>query len=170
VLGLVPAGLLVARVDPDPDLLRLGLGLATLVPVFLRPSKGRPSGRLRSTAVLGGWTSFLAVFVGSTGALVGAVLGRDLTDQRERVATHTGCLWLQHLAKVVVYGWAGFPILEHLPLIAALLVASAIGAIVGRTVLVRVSNTAIRAVFEILIVALGASIASGAAMNLWYRT
>jgi uncharacterized membrane protein YfcA len=166
-LGFVPAAVMASSVDLPVDLVRCGLGLATLVPVLVaRPASrhqttesGRSRRRYRqagSVAVLGTWTSFLALHVGATGAVIGAALAKRFPDPRQRVATHTGCLWFQHLAKIGIHAAMGFSVATYLPLVGLLLIASTLGALVGRRLLTNVSAPVLNAVFDIVILGLGA--------------
>ena len=160
VAGFAPAAMLASHIELPPDLLRCGLGLATIGPVLLRNPVGAAAGtgtrRLRPLAVLGGWSSFLALFVGATGPVVGAVLSRSFADPRRRVAVLTSCIWLQHAAKVAIYTTLGFSIRQYLPLLGFLLGASAVGAVVGRRVLTTVSAPGLTTAFEIVVVGIGA--------------
>lgn len=165
-IGLVPATLLASNIEPPANLVRLGLGFATLAPVVLRRSVGaaasakRPSGRLGSIGFLGAWTSFLTLYVGATGAVVAASLSKVFPDPQRRVATHTGCLWFQHVAKVIVHVGLGFSLSRFLPLVGLLLVASTVGAVVGRRALTGVPAPTLNALFEIVVLALGGYLVS----------
>ncbi|MGH1492135.1 MAG: TSUP family transporter [Acidimicrobiales bacterium] len=170
MIGTVPAAFLIARIELDPAWLGLGLGLATLGPLLIATSRSTPvAGSKAALATLGIWTSFLTVFVGATGSVVGSVLGRYHPRQSERVATHAGCLAYQHFAKIVVYASLGFSFVRFLPLIGGLLTASALGTLVGRRLLVRTSNEVLRAVFDLVTLGLGTFLCVRGGLQLLYR-
>ncbi len=170
--GVVPAALLASRLQLDETWLRLALGVATLAPILITVGQARGGSRPGRLIVagLGLSTSFLAIFVGATGAVVGAVLGRTYGNQRDRVATQTTCLCFQHVTKIAVYGALGFSYRRYLPLVAGLLLASAIGTMAGRRLLLRADNRSLGAAFQIVVLGLGVFLVVTSAMTLRYRT
>lgn len=171
IVGAVGAGILVARIDLDPDAIRLGLGVATLGPMLRRlgstAARSRPGAPF--VAALGAVTSFLAILVGATGSVVGAALSRQYRDQKVRVATQTSCLCIQHLAKIAVYSSIGFSFGRYLPLVVTLLAASGIGAVAGRRFLTRTDDRVLSAVLELVVVTLGVFLVVTSALSLAHR-
>lgn len=169
--GIVPAALVVSRLQLDEAWLRLGLGVATLGPVLIKVGQAKLNSRPSRATVagLGLSTSFLTVFVGATGPVVGAVLGRVYHNQRDRVATHTTCICFQHMAKLAVYGVLGFSYRRYLPLLGGLLLASTAGTLAGRRLLVLADNRLIGAAFQILVLGLGVLLIVTSVITLHYR-
>jgi uncharacterized membrane protein YfcA len=146
-LPLLPAGLLglgVARALPEAAL-EGAIGAVVLLATWL-PARGaavapaeigRP--RLRFVA-LGGCSGFLNMVVGATGVLIDPFfLGLGLSRQA-LVGTKAACQALGHLAKVALFGAAGFAFAEHAPLLALGTACAVGGTWVGSRLLDRLSE------------------------------
>ncbi|WP_106478006.1 sulfite exporter TauE/SafE family protein [Phytohalomonas tamaricis] len=98
--------------------------------------------------VLGRWgptlvgvvTTFLTLFVGATGPLIGAFLKQIYHDRFRTVATFASVMSMQHVCKIVVFNHAGFDLWPWIPLIVAMIVSGAIGTWIGLRVLKRVPD------------------------------
>lgn len=142
VLPLLPAGALglaVARQLP-PDALRLAIAALVLVatwrPGWLalarKPAAGRP---FRRFFPLGAVIGFLNVSVGATGVLAGPFfLGLGLSRQA-LIGSQALCQMAGHLAKILLFGLAGFAFRDHAQLLAGLCAASLLGTAVGTRLL-----------------------------------
>lgn len=91
----------------------------------------------RGTLLIGVVTTFLTLFVGATGPLIGAYLKQLYTDQFKIMATLAGVMSLQHVVKIVVFQQAGFSLWPWLPLVAAMIVSGALGTWTGLGILKR---------------------------------
>ena len=147
VLPLLPAGalgLVLAR-DLPPDALRLAIAVLVLVATW-RPGwlalapKPDPAHVGRRFLSLGAAIGFLNVTVGATGVLAGPFfLGLGLSRQA-LIGSQAVCQMAGHLAKILLFGAAGFAFQEHAGLLAGLCAASLVGASVGTAVLEKVSE------------------------------
>ena len=146
MLPLIPAGLIglrVARALPE-SALEGAIGAVVLLATWLPRRSGAAGGaggrpRLRFLA-LGGCTGFLNMVVGATGILLDPFfLGLGLTRQA-LVGTKAACQALGHLAKVGLFGAAGFAFAEHAPLLALGAASAALGTWVGSRLLDRLSE------------------------------
>lgn len=92
------------------------------------------------TVFAGGVTTFISLFVGATGPLVGAFLKQIYSDRFKTVATFAAAMSLQHVLKIAVFGEAGINITAWLPLLIAMIISGAIGTYIGLRVLKRVQD------------------------------
>lgn len=147
VLPLLPAGalglLLATRVPPDAT--RVAIALLVLVAtwrpgwVSLFGAGTGVSGRSRFLA-LGSAIGFLNVNVGATGVLMSPFfLGLGLSRQA-LIGSQAVCQMAGHLAKILLFGAAGFAFREHALLLGCLCAASLAGARAGTLLLDRVSE------------------------------
>lgn len=99
--------------------------------------------------------SVLSMILGATGPLLNAVLVQFMKgDRKALVATHAATMTVQHLLKVVVFGFAGFAFASWLPLVAAMIASGFLGTIYGSRLLDRMPEAAFSFWFRILITAL----------------
>lgn len=144
---LLPAGALgytVARGIP-PDALRLAIGvfvlLATWAPRVIllgaRPERLHPTRRF---TWLGGASGFLNVTVGATGPLIAPFYLNLGLSRQAIVGTKAMCQTLGHVAKLIVFGAAGFAFGEHLPAIAVLALFTVAGTWLGSQLLERLDE------------------------------
>lgn len=157
-LLLLPAGWLalgLARELPA-DALRGAIGsfvlLATWRPRWLllgrHPEALPPKGRF---VVLGGFAGALNVTIGATGPLVAPFfLGLGLSRQAV-VGTMAACQTLGHLAKVILFGLAGFALAPWLPLLAGAMACTLAGTWVGTRLLERVSERRFVQIYKLVL-------------------
>lgn len=103
----------------------------------------RPLNMLASNygvAIGGSISTLLTMFVGATGPFVAATLRPLGLGKLGQVATMSACMVVQHALKVLVFGLLGFSFAPYLPLIAAMIGLGFIGTIVGRNILLKVSE------------------------------
>lgn len=140
------AGLLLAQSMPA-GLTRLLIGVfvlvATWVPAALtfgaHPERIDPRRRM---VLVGGGVGFLSTTIGATGPLM-APFFLDLGLSRQGlVGTKAACQSLQHLAKIAVFGVAGFAFADWLLPLALLAAAVVAGTWLGSRVLEHVSEQA----------------------------
>jgi uncharacterized membrane protein YfcA len=88
--------------------------------------------------VIGGaFSTFLSMFVGATGPFAQALLLPLGLEKKQLVATHAACMSVQHLLKVVAFGFLGFAFADWLPLLAAMIAAGFLGTLTGTALLDR---------------------------------
>lgn len=99
--------------------------------------------------------SVLSMIFGATGPLLNSVLAQFMPDDRKAlVATHAATMTVQHLLKVVVFGFAGFAFASWLPLVAAMIASGLLGTVYGSRMLDRMPQKAFSFWFRVLISAL----------------
>jgi uncharacterized membrane protein YfcA len=132
LLGALCASFLVS--DLPLDWMKLAVGLFVLYLLW-----GKRPGIKGSTALgqalAGVVTTFLSMFVGASGPLVGSYLHAKGYQKMCFTATFSASMTVQHALKAVVYGAAGFAFWQWLPLIIAMIGAGTIGTWLGLKVL-----------------------------------
>ncbi|MGI9295437.1 MAG: TSUP family transporter [Pseudomonadales bacterium] len=154
ILGLSVAAPLLNLNLLSHDVLRTLLGATILTIAWLPlPALGDRVRTFSSFSGLG--TSFLTLFVGATGPLVNALMGRSYQDHRQVLGTSSACMLFQHAAKIPIFVMMGFSFLAFTKLLILLLLAITAGTWVGRQVLIKVPQHIIKPVFKGLITILG---------------
>jgi uncharacterized membrane protein YfcA len=112
-------------------------------------------GRTGQAIGVGGTVStLLTMFVGATGPFVAASLKALGFDKLTHVATFSASMVVQHLLKVLVFGFLGFSFAPYVPLTALMIASGFLGTIVGRQVLMNVSEQRFSLVLNIILTGL----------------
>lgn len=104
-------------------------------PPFPSRLLGRPA--LFITGVL---TSFLSLFIGSTGPVLAALFKQRYTSRFTTLSTFSASMTLQHAPKALVFTSAGFVLHDWIAFIAAMILAGALGTWLGLHALQRISD------------------------------
>ncbi len=83
----------------------------------------------------GVFSGFLTMLFGATGPFVSAFVKTMELPKLEHLATHSVMMALQHLLKLVVFGFLGFVFAPYAFLLGTMLIGSLIGTFVGRQIL-----------------------------------
>ena len=110
---------------------------------------------------VGAVTSFGAMFLGSTGPLLGAFLSPDRYGRDATVSTHAVCMGFQHLVKIIAFGLLGFVIVEWLPLVIAMIISGFLGTWTGGSALKKIPESTFKLLFR--------SVLSLLALRLFYN-
>ena len=102
----------------------------------------------------GALTTFLSLFIGSTGPLVAAFVKQIHEERFRTIATFSTAMTLQHAPKAFVFGAMGFVLQDWLAFIAAMILFGAIGTWLGLKLLHRLSDQRFSLVFNLLLTAL----------------
>lgn len=158
VLGLFAAGSVIGAVlggaiviEMPPGLVQMGVGLFVISAVLTRP----PRWLGRRPVPVGAATGFLTMFFGATGPFVAVFVKALSLNRHEHVATQAALMTVQHGLKIVVFGMFGFVFGPWLGLIVALVAGSIVGAVIGRTLLGRMSDHRFNQALNVLLVLLG---------------
>lgn len=164
-IGLILAYPFIGRISDAA--LQIILGLFLLIAAWWRPrnlNADGPNYPLQCGIV----TSFLSVFVGATKPMLTALFGQRFDDHKIVVATSNACATLQHAGKIGVFSIASFAFLQYWQLIMALIVASAIGAILGRLFTFWANPDKLKLVFRVLVTVLAVNVlATGLGLHPW---
>lgn len=115
-----------------------------------------PSVALGKTGILiaGLVTSFIGLFVGASGPLVGAFVKQVHIARLTTIATFAIAMSLQHITKLVVFGVAGFEFMPWLPLLILMIVSGSLGTWVGLKFVKRMSDVYFNRAFNIVLTCL----------------
>lgn len=122
-----------------------------------------PSG----TAAMGAATTFLTLFAGATGPLVGSYMRAILDNRFAIVGTLAAAMSVQHLLKAVVFQAAGVDLLPWAGLMAGMIASGALGTWIGLKVLLRVPEQLFQKILKALLTVLALRLLWQAAQALW---
>ncbi|WP_317931208.1 sulfite exporter TauE/SafE family protein [Halioxenophilus sp. WMMB6] len=109
-------------------------------------------GRSPAGLVTGGLATTIAtMLVGASGPLVSAWLGRDGPSKWHYTANFSTCMVVQHLLKILAFGFAGFVFTPWLLLLGLMLVAAWLGTRVGLKLLDKLPEKHFKIVFRWLL-------------------
>ncbi|MCH1413574.1 MAG: sulfite exporter TauE/SafE family protein [Glaciecola sp.] len=100
---------------------------------------------------VGAVTSFLSMFVGASGPMVGSYLYLLGIDKLRFTATFASSMSIQHCFKAFVYSAVGFSFFQWMPLIFAMVLSGAFGTYLGISLLVKQSDKRFRSIFRIIL-------------------
>ncbi|MEI8631165.1 sulfite exporter TauE/SafE family protein [Vibrio sp. PP-XX7] len=100
------------------------------------------------TIFVGMITTFLAIFVGASGPLVGGFIKQMAHNRYQTVATFSAAMTLQHLTKLIVFQQTGFSLTPWIPLLCAMIISGLIGTWIGLRVLKRLSDSHFQRLFN----------------------
>lgn len=97
-------------------------------------------------------TTFISMFAGATGPLVGAFVKQQYQgDRAKTVANFSASMTVQHLPKTIVFGASGFLFREWMALIVLMVVSGAMGTWLGLKIAKRLSNQNFSKIFNIIL-------------------
>lgn len=102
----------------------------------------------------GAITTFLSLFIGSTGPLVAGFIKQIHTERFRTVATFATAMTLQHAPKALIFGAAGFALRDWLAFIVAMIACGALGTWLGLKLLHRLNDQRFGFLFNLLLTAL----------------
>lgn len=157
-LLILPAGYLtLPLVEITPaDALRLAIGLFVIVSTWrkewlllgLDPERLGTRGRF---ALVGAGSGALGPLIGATGPFIAPFfLGIGLT-RFELIGTKAACQAATHLAKMVLFGIAGFAFLDFAPLIAAMSISVIVGTALGTRVLSHLDDARFTQLYKLVL-------------------
>jgi uncharacterized membrane protein YfcA len=145
LVGVTVGGSMVVQLPAGA--IQLGVGVFILWSVFFRP----PAFMRRSAGLTGVISSFLTMFFGGTGPFVATFVKAQDLDRVRHVATHAALMTIQHLLKIVVFGFLGFAFAQWIGFVAVLIAAGFMGTLVGRQVLTKIDERAFRLALNIVL-------------------
>ena len=94
--------------------------------------------------LVGSVSTFVTMFVGATGILIGPFVAAACGERQQVVATHAMLMSIQHSLKVLAFGMLGFAFGPYIPLLVGLLAFGLFGTYIGRMVLNRLPERIFR--------------------------
>ncbi|WP_166426133.1 sulfite exporter TauE/SafE family protein [Paraglaciecola sp. 20A4] len=102
-------------------------------------------------AIAGLVTTFLSMFVGASGPLVGSYLHTKGYEKMRFTATFSASMTMQHTLKAIVYATAGFAFWQWMPLVIAMIGAGAIGTWLGLKLLHKIPAARFQRLVQIVL-------------------
>lgn len=132
------------------DILKGLLGVFILVIVWVQLPKLEKANPI-VVAFGGAGTTFVSLFVGATGPLVAVFLSKFFESHKEMVATHGMTMTVQHLLKIVAFGFVGFAFWQWLPLVLLIVFSGFLGTKFGSSLLGKISEDKLKLGFKLVI-------------------
>jgi uncharacterized membrane protein YfcA len=155
VIGALIGAALGAKVFVSlPTSLLLGILGGFILLVTWMPSLGRFGAERGRFMFLGFGVTFLGVFVSATGSLLAPFVASATPDRRNHVATLGALMLIVHMAKLAAFGFIGFAVGRFVPLMAAMIVAGALGNWIGELALNRTPEQRFRIILQLVLTAL----------------
>lgn len=148
VVGVAVGGAVAFNLPPAA--VQVGVGLFVIWSVFLKP----PRWLNRFPVFTGAFSSFLTMFFGATGPFVATFTKSLMLDRHRHVATHAALMSVQHFLKTLMFGILGFAFGPWLGFCIAMIVAGALGTLLGRLILDRISDQRFRIALDTILVLL----------------
>lgn len=145
ILGASLGGSLFVQIEPW--LLQLSVAIFILWSVFGKiPAIG-------STHIIFGgiFSGFLTMFFGASGAVVAGMVKTMKLNPINHLATHSALMTIQHLIKVIIFGFIGFVYAEYFLLITAMIFSGFIGTLIGKKVLVKLGHKYFKIVLNVVL-------------------
>lgn len=147
-VGFVAGWPLIGRFNDDQ--LRIMLG------VFFLLSAWAPLRYFNVRPVVGGaMTACLSVLVSATGPLVAALIAQRESDHRVVIATQGACTVFQHWGKAALFAVWGFSFSNYAALLVALTLAAVVGTYLGKYILVKAPQRALKMALKLVVTVLG---------------
>ena len=141
-------------VQIEPWLLQLIVALFILWSVFGKiPAIGA------THVVFGGmFSGFFTMFFGASGTLVAGMVKTMKLEPVKHTATHSALMTIQHLIKVIIFGFVGFVYAEYFLLIVAMIVSGFVGTLIGKKILVNFGKKYFKLVLNIILTLIAANL------------
>ena len=89
------------------------------------------------------------MFFGASGTLVAGMVKTLHLEPVRHLATHSALMSIQHLIKVVVFGFVGFAYHEYFLLISLMIISGFVGTILGKKILVKYGSKYFKLILNI---------------------
>ena len=131
ILGSLLGGTFFIQIEPW--LLQLIVAIFILWSVFGKiPAIGA------THVVFGGiFSGFFTMFFGASGTLVAGMVKTMKLAPVKHTATHSALMTIQHLIKVIIFGFVGFVYAEYFLLIISMIVSGFTGTLIGKKFLIK---------------------------------
>ena len=160
-IGVVLGGVVV--VDLPAPVIQIGVGCFVIWNVLSKP----PEWLARNPALTGTVSSFLTMFFGASGVFVANFTKSLNLERRAHVATHAAFMTLQHGLKVVAFALLGFAFAPWAFFIVTMIACGFLGTIVGRSVLIRIGDSAFKKALDLVLLLISARLIWSGVTTLW---
>jgi uncharacterized membrane protein YfcA len=140
------------------DTMKIFISLFVLYLLWIKPPATKQSSYV-ADSLYGLFTTFLSMFVGASGPLVGSYIYSKGYDKLRFTASFSSCLTFQHSLKAIVYTAVGFSFWQWLPLIAAMIISGTLGTWLGLKFLKKIVNERFKLIFKVILTLLSLQLA-----------
>jgi uncharacterized membrane protein YfcA len=161
ILGVTIGG--AVSVSLPPALVQVGVGLFILYNVVAHP----PAWLSRLPLVTGVLSSFLTMFFGATGPFVATFVMAFSLSRERHVASQAALMALQHGAKIFTFALLGFQFAPWVGFATAMIFAGFLGTLIGRLVLMRMSDHNFQRALNLVLIILSARLIYSGYMAGW---
>ena len=148
LVGALCASLLVTQLPLE--LMKLVVAIFVLYLLWGATPKIRETSKV-GRIIAGAITTFLSMFVGASGPMVGSYLYINGYDKLRFTATFSSSMTFQHCLKAFVYSAIGFAFWQWLPLIIAMVSSGAMGTWLGIKLLHKLPAEKFRLAFRVIL-------------------
>lgn len=148
VTGVALGGMVAFNLSPAT--VQIGIGLFVIWSVLSSP----PAWLSKQGFVIGTISSFLTMMFGSTGPFVANYVKSLGFPRQVHVATHATLMTCQHMLKIIAFGLLGFAYGPWVLFILAMIGAGFLGTLVGRRVLISMSDKGFQTVLNVVLIVL----------------
>ena len=99
----------------------------------------------------GAFSGFMTMFFGASGTLVAGMVKTLNLEPVRHLATHSVLMSIQHLIKVVVFGFVGFSYHEYFLLISLMIISGFVGTILGKKILVKYGSKYFKLILNVIL-------------------
>ncbi|MDO6693861.1 sulfite exporter TauE/SafE family protein [Aliiglaciecola sp. 3_MG-2023] len=148
ILGALSASLVVTQLPLA--IMKLLLGVFVIYLLWAKLPTINERSRF-SKIIVGVVTTFLSMFVGASGPLVGSYMYINNYDKLAFTATFSASMTFQHCLKALVFGAIGFAFWDWLPLIIAMVLSGTVGTWFGIKLLKKLPAEKFKGVFKLIL-------------------
>jgi len=163
IIGAISAAFLV--VELPLELMKIAVGLFVIFLLWGATPTIRETSKLWRV-VVGVGTTFISMFVGASGPLVGSLLQVNGYEKMRFMATFSSCMTFQHLLKAFVFGAIGFSFWQWLPLVLAMIISGAAGTWLGLKQLTKISTDKFKVIFKFILTILSVQLIAQAMLEI----
>ncbi|AMJ94397.1 hypothetical protein AVL56_08840 [Alteromonas stellipolaris] len=132
------------------DTMKIFIALFVLYLLWVKPPATRQSYYV-ADSLYGLFTTFLSMFVGASGPLVGSYIYSKGYDKLRFTASFSSSLTFQHSLKAIVYTAVGFSFWQWLPLIAAMIISGTLGTWLGLKLLKKLAKERFKLISKVIL-------------------
>lgn len=154
LIGIAVGGSIAVELPAQTIQLCLG-GFILIVLVF---DLGKVASCASTTGLV---SSFLTMFVGASGTLVGCFVKSGKLDAQSHTALFATCMTVQHFIKTVFFIFAGFAFAEWMVLIGLMVAFGLIGTVMGKTILMKIDEQFFQRAVSAILALLSARLITG---------
>ncbi|MGJ8669220.1 MAG: sulfite exporter TauE/SafE family protein [Oceanococcus sp.] len=161
-LACVPLPFLTARwvSNAEPDVIRVILAAAILLSLMPLPKQLKRGWSVRTKMLLaGGLNGVFGMIIGATGLVIGPFFLDPSWRRETTVGTLAICQCVGHATKIAAFGMIGIGLHQHWQLLLPLMVAVALGTVLGRQLMRSLSHEQFVRLFRLVLAVLAIRLA-----------